>query len=270
MIKEEQEFYLTERKKMLARENSKPKKAEGEFEEKMRTRFDHRHTWRLRTRSLESRLAIEFRTDQHSTEVKINPQLRVPPFLTWPTKFDDSRNQAGSPPSQDNAALVELTLFAIEKQMAKRKFFMPDGPLQPTIIDQKLRADFAKLPEKTLDDLDPGLSSTYWNLHLQSHAFQEHAPETAFIKKARQEAGVNSSNQVLHLKDPEASSKSPQFISRRVVQWLLAHLCDETEIYVDTAQKLIDQFVPKHYTHPLLGRCWCLEIIQSVCVSRAL
>lgn len=229
------------------------------------------HTRRLRKPRFESRFAIEYKTDHHSTEVKINPQLRVPPFLTWPTKFDDRRDQAGIPPNQDNATLVELTLFAIEKRMTKRKFFIPDGPLQPTIIDQKLRTDFARLPEKTLEDLDPGLSSTSWNLHLQSRAFQKLAPETAFIKKARQEAGVNSSNQIFHLEDPEALSKSPQVIARRVLQWLLAHLCDETEIYVDTAQKLIDQFVPKHYTHPLLGRCWwCLEIIQRVGVFRAL
>lgn len=234
--------------------------------EEMNVLFEH--TRRLRTRRT---LVIDFKTDHHSAEVKINPQLLVPPFLTWPTKFDDSYSHAGSSPSQENAASVELTLFAIEKQMAKKKFFIPDGPLHPTVIDQKLRADFAKLPERTLEDLDSGLSSTSWNLHLQSRAFQKFAPETAFIKEARQEAGSKNSNQILNLEDPGALSKSTQVISRRVLQWLLAHLCDETEIYVDTAQKLIDQFVPKHYTHPLLRRCWwCLEIIQSVCVSRAL
>lgn len=229
------------------------------------------HTRRLRTRKFESRLAIEFKTGPYSTEVKINPQLRVPPFLTWPTRFDDSHKQAGSQHGQDNAALVELTLFAIEKQMAKKKFFIPDGPLRPTVIDQKLRADFAKLPEKTLEDVDSGLSSTSWNIHLQSRAFQRLEPETAFIKKARQEAGSTSSNQILQLEDPEALSNSPQVVARRVLQWQLAHLCDETEVYVDTVQKLIDQFVPRHYAHPLLRRCWwCLIIIQRVCLFHGL
>ncbi|OCK74776.1 hypothetical protein K432DRAFT_310030 [Lepidopterella palustris CBS 459.81] len=58
--------------------------------------------------------------------------------------------------------------------------------------------------------------------------------------------------------------------SRRVAQWQIARLCNEKDQLISTVQNLVDQFVPKHYPHALLSKCWgsihaISNVIEEVC-----
>jgi hypothetical protein len=80
---------------------------------------------------------------------------------------------------------------------------------------------------------------------------------------AKAEDKATSETPLAHEMSNSANGKAQmtnQGPTRRVMQWQVARLCMLQEALSSSTQQLIDQFVLKHYPHPLVRKCWGTQL----------
>jgi hypothetical protein len=154
---------------------------------------------------------------------------------------------------------------------------LPVSSHHPFLNSYKSGRAFVDVPEKAANDLEldkipKAVSSADYKTSQTPLDIQD---ERNSIKGIRE--GTNSD---LNSK-PSAAQRISSIVkgktklaanipSRRVTQWQMSRLRTDRDSFFSSAQQLIDQFVSKHYPHPLLRRCWgALDAINKVCYSRA-
>lgn len=201
-----------------------------------------------------------------------NVNLRVPPFLVWPNTLgevedDASKDRSNARPQssgEHDSALTELTLSEIEKYMRKNRQDDADLPVSfhhPFHTSYKSGKAFVEIPEKSIKDLEPVQDAKSFNNPQWNQGVLDVRNELAFVETIREGTGRASKSCTTPL--PKISSTASlkqksvtRIPSRRAIQWQMSRLLIEMDLLISSTQQLIDQFVPKHYPHPLLRKCW--------------
>lgn len=190
---------------------------------------------------------------------------------------DNAEGWDGKPGAQSSherdGALIQLTLFAIEGQMSKKRrniAELPVAPHHPFVDVYRSRKAFTELPEKSVNDLQKTSISESSDETHGDRGSKDFEKELRFILETKNTVDVETTLSA-EAKDSKVKITSevsePDSIMRRMAQWQMAQLCLENDTLVTTVQDLIDQFVPKYYPHPLLKKCWgSIHIINEVCV----
>lgn len=177
--------------------------------------------------------------------------------------------------NEHDDALTQLTLSAITKHIQKTKQDKSKLPVSfhhPFLNSYKSGKAFVDVPERTFHEVElnepPRAVPAAQN---QSSAtligIQD---ELEFLKRLREgtHKDIKSEPSLATRQTSSTKGKAKMLTNlptRRVMQWQMAKLRTNQESLVSSAQQLIDQFVLKHYPHPLLRKCWgALDGINKV------
>jgi hypothetical protein len=149
---------------------------------------------------------------------------------------------------------------------------LPVSSLHPFLSIYKTGRASVQIPEKSFNDIKPiKLSqdiSSADTKGIASHAGID--DEIKFIIGLSAEAEDDTTNKVPRAHGASSSANGEAQIptrapTRRAMQWQMAKLCIMQDALSSSTQQLIDQFVLKHYPHPLLRKCWgTLEAFNEV------
>jgi hypothetical protein len=204
----------------------------------------------------------------------------VPPFLAWDTTLEQEEPARGdqianvsSGTKKDEGALVQLTLYAVEEQMKKKRSDhtkLPLEPGHPFATDYRSGAAFTNVPKVTIDN---GLMKTLevcWQACLQAVGKLPDEDEFGVMNAtqglSRDTADTKAVDTVVAARgNSDPSLDGEKLARRRVTHWQTALMHKLVDLIVHAAMDLIDQFVPRHFAHPLLHMCWgALEGIIKV------
>jgi hypothetical protein len=182
-------------------------------------------------------------------------------------------------PNEQDGALTQLTLAAIAKHMQKGKrdeAKLPVSSHHPFLNSYKSGKAFVDVPEKAANDLELAKISRVASSadYKGSQTLFDIQDELAFIKGMQK--GIDndlnskpSAAQRIPSIDKGKAKLAANIPSRRVIQWQISRLHTERDSFFSSAQQLIDQFVSKHYPHPLLRKCWgAFDAINEVCYPK--
>ena len=211
---------------------------------------------------------------------RFNVDLRVPPFLAWPTTLEEcdvrsTSEHEGERPSgvaSDEGLRIKLTLLAIKSRIYKVDDQHTHRTQASDLVIYKSGATIVRIPrsscpKKMLGEVN--LSSILAvNSELKNDPTSLHK-ELAYLQGQKAKA-----NAATKLEQAVASSTSITSTirvqttapARRVISWQMAKLCMEENALVSTLRELISQFVPEFFDHTLILRCWgSLETMRKVC-----
>jgi hypothetical protein len=217
----------------------------------------------------------------------VNPNLRVPPFLAWATTIEiDNQQQdaqtakTSSGKESDEGALIQNALYAIDKQMARKRTDdakLPLEPGHPFITRYRSGTAFASkessragIPEATIEDLLRSLDKCR-QVCLEAVERRPDQDELAIMDNTHglsEEAAT--STQIPAAVETAASvgmgpDSKTHAAARRATQWQTALMAKHMDLLVQAITEVVDQFVPRHYPHSLLRRCWgALEAMVKV------
>ncbi|EUC47446.1 hypothetical protein COCMIDRAFT_34980 [Bipolaris oryzae ATCC 44560] len=174
---------------------------------------------------------------------RINEELRVPPFLAWPTTYDDKKNEVDS--QSPNEASLKAGLCAASLVVWQK------GNHQTTIcansIPRKHISDvYVKLDSKVLTNPPSRLEEFIQYLETYGEGGSESYPPS-----------------------PTSSFQNTAFnrevSGQDVLLWQVARLSVVRNIFANGVKTLAGQFVPKHCVYPLVDRCWgSISIVDQV------
>ncbi|PVH95033.1 hypothetical protein DM02DRAFT_675778 [Periconia macrospinosa] len=219
-------------------------------------------------------------------DVKVN--LKIPPFLAWPTTIPSESDEitvgakgaASAPHRNDEELLTQLTLGAITKYMIKLKTDSSEIPVSthhPFMDTYRSGRAFVNVPELSFISLTGGVTAVASTPKDVPHtALLDIKDEHAFFRKLLRRDTTSDqqpkTREVAAGSDEGKENASASTPRRRAIQWQLAALLSERDSFMSTTQRLIDQFVPNHYPHPLLRKCWgsldaINEAIMDLCIE---
>jgi hypothetical protein len=208
---------------------------------------------------------------------QVDPTLRVPPFLAWPTTFETRRSQNCSEDVHDELPgfegnddmRIKLTLFAIVGRIYPTSIERTKSLLIYKSGDLTVEISAQSCLEKKSHDIDLGsISSTS---HDSAPRLVNLQQELVYLRSS--ERGKGAETHAYTTPAPNRSSDDAKSVSsskgrpaRRMMFWQAAKLCIARDTLVSTLQQLIGQFVPEHFDHTLIYRCWgAIETISTVC-----
>ncbi|KAJ5020311.1 hypothetical protein PSV08DRAFT_223167 [Bipolaris maydis] len=195
------------------------------------------------------------------TAQRINQELRVPPFLAWPTTCNDERNEVGSQSRNEAASRMDSSgvLIQITLRMIDERIYQPHQDLKTgfraasLIVWQKGNNQTTilanSIPRKRISDIDVKLDS---KILLNPPSRLENFVQ--YLETSREEKSEG------RFHSPTRSFRnsifSHEISGRDVLLWQVARLFVLRNVFADGVKALAGQFVPKHYAHPLIDRCW--------------
>jgi hypothetical protein len=207
--------------------------------------------------------------------------LRVPPFLAWPTTFENQEREEDVIQSkgklfgveEDEGLRIKLTLLAIydrihQTQTSRIKssrspglVIYKSGPINVEISTRSCRKtlfhEVELHPQSTLDSDDARIPFVIRDelTHLLLQTKDDG-------QKAKTSIPTNPDGNSLPL------GQNTRKVRRRVFAWQIAKLHIERQGLVSTLRELIAQFVPEVSDHELVQRCWgSIQTINKVCGS---
>jgi hypothetical protein len=157
--------------------------------------------------------------------------------------------------------LTQLTLAAIEKHICKPKQDEAELPIStqhPFLTGYRLGKVFVDLPELAITDLESMREGTK-TAASKTEAANPHleiANELSFFRKLKRGMTNDWRMTSTHGNGEGIDKGSTAVPTRRAIEWQMSRLTHEQEMLETTVKQLIDQYVPNHYPHPLLRRCW--------------
>jgi hypothetical protein len=228
------------------------------------------------------------RASSPSPDLKnVNPNLRVPPFLAWTTMIEDDRpaqdmQAAMNFPkrSSDEGALIQTSLYAIDKQMARKRTDDAKLPLEsghPFRIRYRSGTAFVSsegsrtgIPEATVDEMSTSLKRCQ-QACFEAVGRRPDQDEFAIMDKTHGlsvEAETSTKNHTMAETVPSigtGSDSKAHAAARRATQWQTALMNKHMDLLVHALTEVVDQFVPRYYPHSLLRRSWgALEAMIQV------
>ncbi len=218
---------------------------------------------------------------------RIHQDIRVPPFLAWPAESQYERASPDAQPGPNSAArkqsdkmLIPLILRSIERRIHQVTEGVAGQPRTALLViwkkgDARVSVAEQFIPRKSSSDLEVSiqefedyLSSSISRLNAPDNS-SENLGEEPSIGESRDESEGGSNNATIFDQNPSTDQPLNRRTStRNVLLWHGARLCIERDNFVICIRKLVEQFVPKHYTHSLVDRCWgSLGIINKVSSS---
>ncbi len=218
---------------------------------------------------------------------RIHQDIQVPPFLAWPAESEYERASPDARPGHNSAAhkqsdkmLIPLILRSIERRIHQVTEGVAGQPRTALLViwkkgDARVSVAEQFIPRKSSSDLEVSIQE--FEDHLSSSISKLNAPnnssenlgEEPGIDKSRDESEGGSNNATIFDQNPSTDQPLNRRTStRNVLLWHGARLCIERDNFVVCIRKLVEQFVPKHYTHSLVDRCWgSLDIINQASSS---
>jgi hypothetical protein len=212
---------------------------------------------------------------------RFDATLRVPPFLAWPTTFENQEREEDVIQSkgklfgveEDEGLRIKLTLLAIydrihQTQTSRIKssrspglVIYKSGPINVEISTRSCRKtlfhEVELHPQSTLDSDDARIPFVIRDelTHLLLQTKDDG-------QKAKTSIPTNPDGNSLPL------GQNTRKVRRRVFAWQIAKLHIERQGLVSTLRELIAQFVPEVSDHELVQRCWgSIQTINKVCGS---
>lgn len=215
---------------------------------------------RLKPSHLVTRQDFQKSSFENNTQ-RINQELRVPPFLAWPTTYNDKKNEVGSQsqneatsPMDSSGVLIQITLRMIDGGIYHPHQDLKAGFRAASLVvwqkgnnQTTIRAN--SIPRKRIGDID-----------------------VKFDSKILLDPPSRLENFIQYLETPREGESEERFPSptrsfrnlafshevsgRDVLLWQVARLFVLRNVFADGVKALTGQFVPKHYAHPLIDRCW--------------
>lgn len=167
---------------------------------------------------------------------------KIPPFLAWPTT-----------PKQNQENSVDHKATALTWNSNKIQSLLIQAILAD--IEEGIRA-----PKGKIDDLPAGPNHPFKVAYKEKRAFLGKSKRT--LRGFGDKIGQLTSWTVQNF-SPAPSS------ARTLHRWQVSKLGKDIDEFSRHAQQLIDQFVPKHYTHSLLESCWdSLSTLSTVSLGQ--
>jgi hypothetical protein len=158
--------------------------------------------------------------------------------------------------AERDASFIQLTLFAVEKHMTKKRtdgYNLPISFELPFVGLYESGVVFTQVPEASLDEVEADIS------RLRVLAINE-TQLTPVAGTGHQDgthgAGASSTGTTSDTSPTSAGEEKSIVGTRRVIRWLVADLRVKIDLLLSTAKDLVDQFVPQYYDHVLLRRYW--------------
>ncbi|KAF3050681.1 hypothetical protein E8E11_009871 [Didymella keratinophila] len=199
---------------------------------------------------------------------RFNMDLRVPPFLAWPTTLHTLENQESSK-CEDKRQLdvekdenIKLTLLVIKARIYKTNTNDKDNARPSTLVVYKSGSSTVEITKsscpKTLFrnlDLHP-LAILKETSSQQLHTLSR---ELSFLQAVNNRADAKAEpdlNSTSDMRDRTTIPVDMLSSTRRVIAWQTAKLYIEHDSLLESFKELISQFVPEFFDHPLIQRCW--------------
>ncbi|KAI4686964.1 uncharacterized protein J4E84_005335 [Alternaria hordeiaustralica] len=215
-----------------------------------------------------NRAATTYRTREVSPSPKLtrlNTGLRVPPFLAWQTEEDPSEHNT------DESTHIQLTLFAIEQQLTRTRTDVARLPIDlthPFAHKYQLGVRLTN-KESSLDAVLTSLAACYRACArvvgntTKPNELTVMDDTNGLSNPLESGTGITNSDIAA---DVRTDSEAETYVTtRRVTQWQMALMHKHAQRVFHSTMEIVDQFVPKHYDHQLLRRCWgALKFIIEV------
>jgi hypothetical protein len=210
---------------------------------------------------------------------RFDATLRVPPFLAWPTTFENQERKEDVIQSKgrlfgvegDEGLRIKLTLLAIYDRIHQAQTSRIHSSRSPGLVIYKSGPMNVEISTRSC----PKILFHQVELHPQSTLDPEVGgipfvirDELTHLLLQNKDDGQKAKTSIPT--NPDGSSlplgQNTRKVRRRVFAWQIAKLHVERHGLVSTLRELISQFVPEFSDHELVQRCWgSIQTINKVC-----